>query len=95
MGTTTVSKQQMLNLLDKLSRDDAFRTRFEKDPKSALLEAGIPAEKVASLPAEQLQPWTLPDKSTFAAERQRVADDIAEEFLCMVHPSPQLGIGKK
>ena len=94
MASPTVSKQQMLKLLDKLSSDDGFRGRFEKDPKSALVEAGIPAAHVAAFPADNLAPWTIPDKSHFKAERERVANDIAEECMCMVKPGPQLG-GKR
>ena len=94
MASPTVSKQQMLKLLDKLSSDDAFRSRFEKDPKAALIEAGIPAAQVAAFPADQLAPWTLPDKNHFRAERERVANDIAEECMCMVAPTSKLGGGQ-
>lgn len=81
----------MLDLLDKLSSDDAFRRRFEQDPKSALSEAGIPAEHVATFPADHLAPTALADKEFFMAERTRVENDIAAEYLCMVVPNPKLG----
>ncbi len=95
MASPTVSKQQMLKLLDKLSSDDGFRGRFEKDPKSALVEAGIPAAHVATFPADHIAPRVLPDKNHFRAERDRVANDMAEECMCMVSPGPQLGAGRK
>jgi len=82
------SKQQMLRLLDKLSRDDLFRSRFERNPKNALVEAGFAPDHVAAFPAEQLLPGTLAPKSAFEAERIRVQTDIAEECSCMVIPSP-------
>jgi putative modified peptide len=86
----TASKQQMLRLFDKLANDDLFRSRFERNPKSALVEAGFPAEEVAIFPAEQLAPGTLAAKSLFAAEYSRVADDVAAQCLCMVMPGPML-----
>jgi len=82
------SKQQMLRLLDKLSSDDLFRSRFERSPKAALVEAGFAAEDVATFPSEQLAPGTLASKAVFEAERIRVQTDIAEECSCMVIPSP-------
>ena len=93
MANPTVSKQQMLKLLDKLSSDDGFRSRFEKDPKSALVEAGIPAAQVATFPADHLAPGALRNKSVYAAEHQRVANDIAEECMCMVVPNLKMGAG--
>jgi putative modified peptide len=86
-----ISKHHMLSLLDKLSSDDGFRSRFEQDPKSALSEAGIPAEHVATFPAEHVAPRVLPDKDFFVAERDRVENDIAAEYMCMIVPSSKLG----
>ena len=86
----TASKQQMLRLFDKLANDDLFRSRFERNPKSALVEAGFTAEGVATFPVEQLSPGTLAAKGVFAAEYERVANDLAEQCLCMVIPSPML-----
>lgn len=88
MAKPTVSKHHMLGLLKKLASDDGFRARFEKDPKSALTEAGIPAAIVSALPAEQLQPGKLADKRVFETEHQRVTNDLAEECMCMIVPSP-------
>jgi len=82
------SKQQMLRLLDKLSSDDLFRARFERNPKAALVEAGFAADDVATFPAEQLLPGTLASKDVFESERIRVQTDIAEECSCMILPSP-------
>jgi len=86
----TASKQQMLRLLNKLANDDLFRSRFERNPKSALVEAGFAAEDVVTFPAEQLNPGMLAEKSVFAAEYGRVANDLAEQCLCMVQPGPML-----
>ena len=95
MANPTISKQQMLHLLDKLSSDDGFRSRFEQHPKSALAEAGISAAQIANFPAVQLAPNTLADKHVFAAERQRVAHDLADECMCMIIPQPHLGPPRK
>ena len=38
----------MLRLLDKLAHDDLFRIRFERQPRSVLLEAGFSAADVYS-----------------------------------------------
>lgn len=93
MASPIVSKRQMLKLLNKLSGDDGFRSRFEKGPKSALIEAGIPAAQVATFPADHVAPGALPDKSQFKAEHQRVENDIAEECMCMVSPNLKMGAG--
>ena len=82
------SKQQMLRLLEKLSSDDLYRSRFERNPKSAMVEAGFAPEQVATFPAEYLVPGTLAPKDVFEAERIRVQTDIAEECNCMILPSP-------
>lgn len=88
MSNPITSKQQMLRLLEKLSSDDLFRSRFERNPKAALVEAGFAAADVAAFPAEQLVPGTLAAKDVFDAQRIRVQTDIAEECSCMVIPSP-------
>jgi len=88
MSSPTASKQQMLRLLEKLSSEDLFRSRFERSPKAALIEAGFAPEDVAGFPAEQLVPGTLASKDKFDAERIRVQTDIAEVCTCMVLPSP-------
>ena len=88
MASATISKPQMLHLLSKLSSDDGFRSRFEKDPRAGLIEAGVPASHAATFPAEKLGSGVLADKAVFAAEHQRVAKDLAEECMCMVVPSP-------
>lgn len=92
---TTAPKQQMLRLLDKLANDDLFRGRFERDPKAVLLEAGFSTGLVAAFPAVQLEPGRLAAKSVFAADRLRVANDLAEECMCMIIPQPQLGPSRK
>lgn len=92
MANPTVPKQQMLSLLDKLANDDAFRTLFEKNPKAGLIAAGVSAAHVATFPAEQLAPLSLQSKEAFAAEHKRVADDIAEECMCMVVPHAKYGV---
>lgn len=95
MAGPTITKQQMLHLLDKLSKDDNFRARFERDPKSGLVESGIPAAHVATFPPGNLGSGTLADKSVFAAEHRRVAADLAEECMCMVVPTPHWGPPRK
>ena len=88
MASPTITKQQMLTLLDKLSSDDTFRSRFQQDPKSGLIAVGVAAAHVATFPADKLGSGQLADKSVFAAERKRVADSVAADCLCMVVPGP-------
>jgi len=88
MANPTITKQQMLNLLDKLSSDDAFRSRFQQDPKAGLIAVGVAQAHVATFPADKLGSGQLADKSVFAAERQRVAASVAADCLCMVVPGP-------
>jgi putative modified peptide len=95
MANPTIGKREMLHLLEKLSSDDGFRSRFEKDPKAGLLEAGIGAAQVAAFPADQLTPGKLANKSVFAADHELVVNDLAEECLCMVIPQPQFGPPRK
>ena len=95
MANPNITKQQMLHLLDKLSKDDDFRAKFERDPKNGLIAAGIPAAHVATFPAGNLGSGQLADKSLFAAEHRRVAADLAEECMCMIVPTPHWGPARK
>jgi len=95
MANPKISKQQMLHLLDKLSNDEGFRGRFEHNPRAALAEAGVSAAQIAAFPAEQLAPNTLAEKSVFVAEHKRVANDLADECMCMIIPQPHLGPPRK
>jgi len=88
MAGTSITKQQMLRLLDKLSSDDAFRAQFEKDPRAGLIAAGVPAAQANAFPADHLGSGTLADKGVFAAERLRVSTSLQEECMCMVIPAP-------
>jgi len=88
MAGTSITKQQMLSLLGKLSSDDGFRARFEKDPRAGLIEAGVPAAQANAFPADHLGSGTLADKGVFVAERARVSQALSDECLCMVIPAP-------
>lgn len=84
------SKFQMLRLFDKLANDDLFRIRFERNPKSALVDVGFDAAEVDAFPAQQLIPGVLAPKHLFAAEYARVSAELGEQCLCMVAPGPLL-----
>ena len=78
----------MLTLLGKLANDDGYRARFEGDPKAALAEAGVSRDQVANY--EHGPVAKLADKATFEAARKRLADDAAQQLMCMVIPNLRL-----
>ena len=49
MNKNRLPREQELSLLGKLSSDDAFRTRYETDPRAALKELGVTDSTLASL----------------------------------------------
>jgi len=83
-----VPKQLMLRLMDKLARDDGFRGAFERNPKDALLSIGFAADTLTECPTQPLPPNTLAAKERFETERERVREDLATAYACMVIPTP-------
>jgi len=87
---SNVSNAQMLRLLNKLAHDDLFRIRFERQPRTVLLEAGFGAADAANFPVAQLVPGALADKSAFAAAHACIGQAIVATHACMQLPGPGL-----
>ncbi len=94
MAGQNVSKAQMLDLLGRLAKDDAFRDRFEKNPPAALAEVGIPPDQIKGFPEDHTRPGKIAPKSDFEAARKRLVDQQGDECLCMVVPGLHLDYGK-
>ena len=72
-------------LLDKLSTDDEFRSRFQADPRAALAELGD--EEARSAPKDAHGAWAcctvskLASKEQIAASRQELRKQLSAESL--------------
>jgi putative modified peptide len=93
MAGQNISKAQMLDLLGRLANDDAFRDRFEKNPPAALTEVGIPPNQIKVFPEDHTRPGKVAPKSDFEAARNRLADQVGDECLCMIIPGLRLDFG--
>jgi putative modified peptide len=62
MNKNRLPREQELSLLGKLSSDDAFRTRYETDPRAALKEMGVTDSTLASLDPAGLAPASWPTR---------------------------------
>jgi putative modified peptide len=61
-------------LLDKLSSDDEFRARFQKNPREATRSLGIEDDAIDSLPEAPMP--NLADKKTLASSRDSLKDQL-------------------
>ena len=83
----SLSKVQGLLLLDKLLQDEAFHALFERSPKAALTELGIPMQQILSLREECGLPRVLASKQQLQIARQRLAADIDASTLIFNIPA--------
>ena len=93
MSDKRLPKEHELQVLNKLSTDDAFRAHFESDPSGALKAAGVPESAISSLDAANLKPGKLADKSVIAATYDKVNDDNLGLHVCMIFPLMRLNYG--
>ena len=80
--------EQGVVLIKRLATDDAFRARFEKDPTSAMVEAGVDPGVCQRLKRSCCEAQTLAPKEDYA----RLLDDIGgTAFLAaMEFKTPQI-----
>lgn len=93
MSETRLPKAQELNLMKRLSTDDAYRARFEKSPIDALKEIGVSDSDIAGLDPASLKPGTLADKDKIAAAHARLDAAALGGHACMVFPFLRLNYG--
>ena len=74
MNKNRLPREQELTLLGKLSSDDAFRTRYETDPRAALKEMGVTDSILASLDPAGLAPGKLADKAVIAQTLKQLTE---------------------
>lgn len=66
-GTGAISREHGLALLARLADDDAFRARYEVDPRACLRELGVPAATLEGLRVICFWPQALAPKAAFRA----------------------------
>jgi putative modified peptide len=93
MSGTRLPKAQELNLMSRLSTDDAYRSRFEKSPTDALKEIGVSDSDIAALDPANLKPGSLADKDQIAAAHKQLDADALGGHACMVFPFLRLNYG--
>jgi putative modified peptide len=80
-----ISPKVVDTLLDKLSSDDDFRTRFQADPRAALASLGD--EDARNAPPGAKGPWAccavtkLASKEQIAASRDELAKQLTAESM--------------
>ncbi|SFN29001.1 NHLP-related RiPP peptide [Dokdonella immobilis] len=94
MNSTRLQKEHELNLLKKLSTDDAYRARFEASPSDALKEIGVPDGAVSSLDAQALLPGKLATKDEIARAHAKLDAENLTDHACMVWPLLRVNYGE-
>ena len=95
MSSVRLPKAQELDVLNRLSSDDGYRARFEKDPAAALKEAGVDDATIKQLDPDMLQPGTLADKATLAAAHAKLRDANTTDQSCLIIPMLRTNYGKR
>lgn len=93
MTETSLTQDQARALLEKLARDDKFRTLFETTPARALHALGVDAETIVYLPAACLCTMELAARSHYEALLGSVQDDALTSTMKMI--VPRIGITKR
>ena len=93
MNKARLQKEHELNLLKKLSTDDAYRARFEASPTEALKEIGVPDAAVASLDSQNLKPGKLAGKDDIAKAHAKLDAENLTDHACMVWPLLRVNYG--
>lgn len=94
MSGSRLPKEQELQLMKKLSSDDAYRARYEKSPTDALKEIGVSDAQISALDPAALQPGKLADKADIAAAHGKLAEVNISEHVCLVFPMLRLNYGE-
>lgn len=86
MTETNLTQDQARALLEKLARDDSFRTLFEATPARALHALGVDAKTIVHLPAACLCAKELAAKTHYEGLLGSVADDALTSTMRMIVP---------
>ncbi len=93
MSASRLPKEQEIQLMKKLSTDDDYRARYEKDPTAALKEIGVSDDHLSALDAAALRPGKLADKADIAAAHGKLAEANISEHVCLIFPLLRLNYG--
>lgn len=86
-----LTQAQQLDLVQRLSTDDAFRSLFQQDNAQALISIGIdPSDVDDHLDACQSE-CELADKATFAAVLQDMQNGDFSAAMAMQTPQVKMG----
>ncbi len=94
MSDQRLPKENELQLLQRLSTDDDYRDRFEKDPAGALKEIGVTDASIAALDPANLKPGKLADKPTLAAAHKALSDTSVSDHVCLIVPFMRINYGR-
>jgi putative modified peptide len=95
MSNASLTNEQATKLLQELSTNDVFRSRFEEKPAAALVELGIPHETVINLDAACLAPMKIASKAKFADAHKRLEGEAATWCSQMIVPTLRIGNRKR
>lgn len=94
MSSARLPKAQELDVLNRLSTDDGYRSRFENDPASALKEAGVDEATIKQLDPASLQSGKLADKGSIAATLTKLRDANTSDHSCLIIPFLRTSYGR-
>lgn len=94
MSGVRLPKEHELQLLSKLSTDDAFRARYEKSPTDALKEIGVKDEHISALDPSSLKAGKLADKADISKAHTQLAEQNISDHVCLVFPLLRLNYGE-
>ncbi len=93
MSGSRLPKEQEIQLMKKLSTDDDYRARYEKNPTDALKEIGVTDDQISALEPAALQPGKLAEKADISAAHGKLVEANISEHVCLIFPLLRLNYG--
>jgi putative modified peptide len=85
MADSQLTNEHAKTLLERLAKDNAFRSAFAAKPAAALRELGVDAETIVHLPAACLCPRTLASADDYSKLLGALSDvDVASAMQMRV-----------
>lgn len=91
----SLSRDETIALMNKLSTDDMFRALIQKDPVAGLTLLGVSEEPIANLARTSLAPAPLASKEQFNGALNTLREATTSEFLYLVWPMIRLTFGEE
>lgn len=91
--SSSMTAEQVRQMVHRFATDDDFRALFEGNPAEALAQLGVPENVIAGLDAKCLKPCKLGSKEMFQAANGALDGATAQLFSSFMIPA--LGFSSK